>query len=109
MSAGTRNSSTRSSGGRGVTAFQLFPEAPLLGLPIVPTAHRASSTPGDSRCLEATPPVHLARLHRSPAYQNAPDYADYERGVHARVSPAHDPGIVLVTRVPRGPVGTRPL
>ena len=75
MSAVTRNSSHMLvGGGRGVTVIQMSPRGPpVLGLPMVPTAHRASSTLGDSRCLEAPPQVHLARLHRRRAYQNAPD------------------------------------
>jgi hypothetical protein len=65
MSAGTRNSTHTLVGGpRRDRYSDVSPRPPVLGLPIVPTAHRASSTLGDSRCLEAPPQVHLSRLHR---------------------------------------------
>src|ERR1019366_7112455 len=54
--------SDRAANGQWTLSFG--PKSPVLGLPMVLTAPRASSTPGDSRCLEAPPPVHLARLHR---------------------------------------------
>ena len=86
ISAGAWNSSTRSTVGTGgATAIQLSSaEKPHFGTQMVPTVHRASSTHGDFRCLEAPPPIHLSPLHGRGAHQAAQDSCLPVKGTRRR-------------------------
>ena len=67
-------------GGSGRDRYAVVFRKPRFGLPMVPTVRRASSTPGDFRCLEAPPPIHLSRLHGRGAHQTAQDSCPLRRG-----------------------------
>jgi hypothetical protein len=99
---GTRR--TRLTAGQGHDRYSVVLRNLPFGLPMVPTVHGASSTPGDFRCLDAPSRIHLARLHRRGAHQTAQDSCPSREGTRRR----RDAAPVIAGAAPKGIVASVP-